>query len=158
MRRPNMFTPFCRPVMPSIHELTSWIHGGFGGLMLILMTAPALAQTAPGSFDDHQHMMDQLGVKQLRRGPNPKDQSTFDEATANAYTNSMPDLLTMKDRTKVTRPEQWPARRSEIQEDFEREVYGRIPATVPKVDWEVVATTRGTNGGIPVVTKALIGH
>jgi hypothetical protein len=59
---------------------------------------------------------------------------------------------------KVTRPEQWPARRAEIQEDFEREVYGRIPANVPKVNWEVTATTHGTNVGIPTVTKTLVGH
>ena len=45
----------------------------------------------------------------------------------------------MKDGTKVTRPGQWPARRAEIQEDFEREVYGRIPANMPKVTWEVTA-------------------
>ena len=103
-------------------------------------------------------MMDQLGVKELRPGPNPNNQSTFDEATANPYTNSMPDVLMMKDGTKITRPDQWPARRAEIQEDFEREVYGRIPANVPKVNWEVTATTKGTNGGIPTVTKTLVGH
>ncbi len=103
-------------------------------------------------------MMDQLGVKKLRPGANPNKQDTFNEATANPYTNSLPDVLTMKDGTKVTRPDQWPARRAEIQEDFEREVYGRIPANVPKVTWEVTATTQGTNGGIPTVTKTLVGH
>jgi lysophospholipase L1-like esterase len=123
-----------------------------------LVVASALAQPAPAAFDDHQNMMDQLGVKKLRGGPNPNDQSTFDEATANPYTNSLPDVLTMKNGTKVTRPEQWPARRAEIQEDFEREVYGRIPANVPKVTWEVTATTAATNGGIPTVTRTLVGH
>jgi hypothetical protein len=139
-------------------EIGAWIRGAFGGLMLIPMTALVLAQPASGTFDDHQDMMDQLGVKKLRPGPDPKNQSTFDEATANPYTDSMPDVLTMKDGTKVSRPEQWPARRAEIQEDFEREVYGRIPATAPKVTWEVTATTRGTNGGIATVTKTLVGH
>ena len=139
-------------------EIARWIRGGFGGLILMLMTASALAQSASGTFNDHQNMMDQLGVKKLRPGPNPNNQSTFDEATADPYTNSMPDVLTMNDGTKVTRPEQWPARRAEIQEDFEREVYGRIPANMPKVTWEVTATTKGTNGGIPTVTKTLVGH
>src|ERR1051325_2770598 len=118
----------------------------------------AFGQPAPGAFNDHQNMLDQLGVKKLRRGADPNNQSTFDEATANPYTNSMPDVLTMKNGTKVQRAEQWPARRAEIQEDFEREVYGRIPANVPKVTWEVTATTPGTNGGIPIVTKTLVGH
>jgi lysophospholipase L1-like esterase len=123
-----------------------------------MFIASALAQPAPGGFDDHQNMMDQLGVKKLRPGPNPNNQSTFDEVTANPYTNSLPDVLTTRSGKKVTAPEQWPARRAEIQEDFEREVYGRIPANVPKVTWEVTATTQGTNGGIPTVTKTLVGH
>ncbi|MHB1036391.1 MAG: glucuronyl esterase domain-containing protein [Pirellulales bacterium] len=115
-------------------------------------------QGATGKFDDHQNMMDQLGVKALRRGADPNNQSTFDEATANPYKDSMPDALTMKDGTKVTRADQWPKRRAEILEDFEREVYGRIPANVPKVTWEVTGTTEGNSGGIPTVTKTLVGH
>jgi hypothetical protein len=153
-----MSVPVCHPAIPLTREIASWIRGGFGGLMLILMTAPALAQSPSVTFNDHQNMMDQLGVKKLRRGPDPNNQSTFDEAAANPYTNSMPDVLTMRDGTKVTRPGQWPARRAEIQEAFEREVYGRIPANVPKVSWEVTATTFGTNGGIPTVTKTLAGY
>ncbi len=128
--------------------------------LIPILVASALAQPAPSqsSFDDHQNMMDQLGVKTLRHGPDPNNQSTFDEATANPYTNSLPDVLTMKNGSKVTRADQWPARRAEIQEDFEREVYGRIPANTPKVTWEVTATTPGTNGGIPTITKTLVGH
>ena len=130
-----------------------------GAIVLMpMLIATGMAQPAAGGFDDHQNMMDQLGIKKLRAGANPNDQSTFDEATANPYTNSMPDVLTMKNGTKVTRPEQWPARRAEIQEDFEREVYGRIPAITPNVTWEVTATTPGTNNGIVTVTKTLVGH
>jgi lysophospholipase L1-like esterase len=126
--------------------------------LMPIFVASALAQPAQSGFDDHQNMMDQLGVKKLRGGPNPNDQSTFDEATANPYASSMPDVLTMKNGTKVTQADQWPARRAEIQEDFEREIYGRIPANTPKVTWEVTATTQGTNGGVPIVTKTLVGH
>ena len=127
--------------------------------LLLAMTAGlAAAQSAAGNFDDHQNMMDQLGIKTLRHGPDPNNQATFEEATANPYKDSMPDVLTMKDGTKVTRADQWPARRAEILEDFEREVYGRIPANVPKVTWEVTRTTAGTNGVIPTVTKTLVGH
>jgi hypothetical protein len=127
-------------------------------LMLVVMSTSALAQAVEVTFNDHQYMMEQLGVKKLRAGPNPNDQATFDEATANPYAKSLPDVLTMDDGTKVTRPDQWPARRAEIQEAFAREVYGRIPANVPPVTWEVVATKQGTNGGIPTVTKTLVGH
>ncbi len=101
-------------------------------------------------------MMDQLGIKALRRGPDPRSQSTFDEAVANKY--PLPELMTMKDGTKVVTAEQWKARRAEIREDFEREVYGRIPPNVPTVTWEVTKTVVGTSGGIPTITKTLIGH
>ena len=56
-------------------------------------------------------------------GLDPNNQTTFDEATANPFKDSMPDVLTMKDGTKVTRADQWPARRAEIVEDFDRELY-----------------------------------
>src|SRR6266849_9898081 len=69
-----------------------------------LIAAPsAHLADAPDRFDDHQNMMDQLGIKALRRGPNPNDQSTFDEASANPYKDSMPVVLRMKDGTKVTK-------------------------------------------------------
>src|SRR5262245_30271639 len=97
----------------------------------LLMIRITSAQTQP--FDDHQNMMDQLGIKALRPGANPNDQSTFSEANANPYADSMPDVLTMNDGTKVRTPAQWPARRAEIVEDFEREIYGRIPPNVPPV-------------------------
>lgn len=119
------------------------------------------AQSAPGvrsGFDDHRNMMEQLGIRQLRPGANPNNQSTFDEATANPYKDSMPDALRMKDGTPITGAAQWPVRRAEIVEDFEREVYGRIPSDVPKVTWEVTATTEGNSAGIPTVTRTLVGH
>jgi lysophospholipase L1-like esterase len=116
------------------------------------------ARNVQNEYDDHQNMMDQLGIKQLRPGANPNNQSTFDEATANPYKDSMPDVLTMKYGTRVTSAAQWPRRRAEIIEDFEREVYGRIPPNVPKVTWEVSAVTDGNSAGIPTVTKKLIGR
>ena len=43
-------------------------------------------------------------------------------------------------------------------EDFDREVYGRVPKNVPKVTWEVKLTTDAMVGGIPVIGKQLVGH
>src|SRR5437660_7156263 len=102
----------------------------------LTVTPAGRAQTSgQARFDDHQNMMDQLGVKALRRGADPNNQSTFDEATANRYKDSMPDALRMKNGMKVVSSKQWPKRRAELAEDFEREVYGRIPPNVPKVTW-----------------------
>ena len=114
--------------------------------------------SAQDGYDDHRNMMDQLGIKQLRPGANPKNQSIFDEATANPYKDTLPDVLTMKDGTKVASAAQWPKRRAELVEDFAREIYGRIPANVPNVTWEVTATTEGDSAGIATVTKTLVGH
>ena len=103
-------------------------------------------------------MMDQLGIKALRPGANPKNQDIFDEATANKHSESLPDVLTMNDGTTVTTPRQWPPRRAEILEQFEREIYGRIPKNVPKVSWEIVETTKDQSSEIPTITKTLVGR
>ncbi|MDB4917427.1 MAG: family lipase [Gemmatimonadetes bacterium] len=111
--------------------------------------------------DDHRNMMDQLGIRALRPGPsgNEKDanHANYDEATANPYPR-LPDVLTLKNGRKVTTPQLWAQRRTEIVEDFEREVLGRIPANVPKVTWTVAGTDSGIVAGRRVIGKQLIGH
>lgn len=112
--------------------------------------------------EDHLQMQQQLGITKLRPGPsgdpsNPNAANT-DESKANPYPN-LPELMTLKDGTKVTTPEQWwKQRRPEIVEDFEREVLGRIPDGVPAVKWEVVKTIEKTLGETDVVEKRLIGR
>jgi hypothetical protein len=133
---------------------------------LVLMGSlpfPVVAQTNWTAQQDHQNMMDQLGIKSLRPGAegfnrqSPHFQNT-DEAKANPFPN-LPDPLTLKDGTKVTTPQMWwNRRRPEIVEDFDREVYGRVPAHVPKVTWEAAKTTIETNGTIAMRTKTLVGH
>jgi hypothetical protein len=112
----------------------------------------------PAGYDDYQNMLDQLGIKKVRSGRSGKGPDASSEATANPYKETMPDLLIFKDGTKVMAPAQWPKRRAEIVEDFEREVYGRVPKNVPKVTWEVTSTVEGESEGIAFVTKTLIGH
>ncbi|MEI9959817.1 MAG: hypothetical protein WDM76_01420 [Limisphaerales bacterium] len=67
------------------------------------------------------------------------------------------DPLILKNGKKVTTPEMWwKQRRPEIVEDFDREIYGRVPANTPKVNWEIVSTTQTNYGAVPVITKRLI--
>ena len=86
-------------------------------------------------------MMEALGIKSLREGANgmnPKapNAANYDESKVHPFT--LPDPLVCKDGTKVTTAELWwTKRRPEIVEDFDREVYGRVPKDVPKVTWEV---------------------
>ncbi|HEX7569992.1 MAG TPA: acetylxylan esterase, partial [Verrucomicrobiae bacterium] len=87
----------------------------------------------------------------------PNWQNT-DEAKANPFPN-LPDPLTLKNGEKVTTPEMWwKQRRPEIVENFDREVYGRVPANVPKVAWKITSTTKTNIGNVPVITKQLVGH
>jgi hypothetical protein len=112
----------------------------------------------PAGYDDYQNMLTQLSIKKMRRGRDSKVKDTSDEATANPYKDTMPSLMTFKDGTNLTSATQWPKRRAEIVEEFEREVYGRIPKNVPKVKWEVTSIVEGESGGIATVTKTLEGH
>jgi (4-O-methyl)-D-glucuronate---lignin esterase len=112
----------------------------------------------PQGYDDYQNMLAQLGIKKVRRGRDGRGRDTSSEATANPFKDSMPDLMTFKDKTKVKTADQWPKRRAEIVEDFEREVYGRIPKNVPRVKWEVTNTVEGESDGIATVTRTLVGN
>jgi hypothetical protein len=125
------------------------------------------AQGAPDTkqwtaAEDHQNMMDQLGIKALRPGPSGNESApnhaNYDEATANPFPN-LPEVLQLKSGKKVTTAAMWwKQRRPEIVEDFEREVLGRIPQTVPKVTWEVTKTAEAMVGSHPVIGRQLLGH
>jgi hypothetical protein len=133
---------------------------------LLTWAIAAKAQTpAPVNFtadQDHQYMMKQLGIKTLRNGPSGDESApnhaNYDEALANPYPD-LPDALTLKNGKKVTTAEMWwKQRRPQIVKDMEREVYGRIPANVPKVTWTVKITDKERVGFYPVIAKQLIGH
>jgi hypothetical protein len=113
------------------------------------------------SNDDHQQMMDQLHITQLRNGPSgdPKapNAANSDESKALTYT-SLPDPLVFRNGKKVANADDWDKRRKEIFEDFDREVYGRLPAHIPAVKWELVSEKDTTDGGYPVKIRHLKGQ
>jgi len=129
--------------------------------------APAMAQTSapPVTFtsdQDHQNMMDQLGIKALRPGPSGNEKApnhaNNDESLANPYPN-LPDPLTLNYGQKVTTAQVWwDKRRPEIVEMYSKYVYGRIPKDTPKVTWTVAATDHEMIGFTPVIAKDLIGE
>ena len=111
---------------------------------------------------DHARIMQLLHITALRRGADGDQKSpnaaNMDESKANMF-GPPPDPLILKNGNKVASPETWwKQRRPEIVEAFEREIYGRVPATAPKVKWEIISTTQETKGDIPVLTKKLMGH
>ncbi|HEY8462182.1 MAG TPA: acetylxylan esterase [Blastocatellia bacterium] len=111
---------------------------------------------------DHQRMLEALKITSLRPGANPNDPHApnavnYDESKANPYPK-LPDPLVLKNGKKVASAKMWfRQRRPEIVEDFDREVYGRVPKNAPKVTWEVTAANE-TKFDIPVITKQLIGR
>ena len=135
-----------------------------------LCFAEAKTQTAPGSpapmtmtaDQDHQNMMDQLGIRKMRPAPSGDDKApnvaNYDESKANPYPD-LPDPLTLTGGKRVTTAaEWWQKRRPEVAEELEREVYGRIPRAAPKVTWRVVLTDKELVGRTPVIAKRLAGH
>ena len=113
---------------------------------------------------DHDNMMQQLGIKQLRPGPNGNpnapDHANYDESKTNPCPQ-LPDILTKNAGKKVTTPEMWwKVRRPELVKALEEEVYGKLPANIPKVNWEVKTIDHEFifPGFIPVVAKQIVGH
>ena len=110
---------------------------------------------------DHQDMLQQLGITKLRPGRSSDEKSpnaaNYDEAKANPYPN-LPELLKSADGELIESKELWLSkRRPEIVELLEREVYGRVPSNVPKVTWEVRETREIQAGGTTAIQKHIVG-
>ncbi|MDE3179412.1 MAG: acetylxylan esterase [Acidobacteriota bacterium] len=112
---------------------------------------------------DHQRMMNLLGIKSLRPGadphkPNSPDAPNYDESKANPYPD-LPNPLVLNDGRKVTSAAMWwKLRRPEIVKAFDEDIYGKVPRHTPKVNWKVASLARGINGGVPFITKHLVGE
>ena len=123
---------------------------------------PEMLAIQAASEKDHQRVMNELGIRQLRPGADGDASSphaaNYDESKADVYP-TLPDPLAQNDGKRVaTAKVWWTQRRPQIVELFDREIYGRMPAHLPKVTWQVVSTTHEKNGDVPVITKTLAGH
>jgi hypothetical protein len=121
---------------------------------------PAQLAAQEATAADHRQMLEQLGITSLRPPVNARvvGSTNYDEAKANPYPD-LPDPLKLKNGKKVTNAKTWwEQRRPEIVEDFDREVYGRLPKVVPGVKWEVTGTAEQRVGDVPIITKTLVGH
>jgi hypothetical protein len=79
------------------------------------------------------------------------------EAEANPYPD-LPELLRTASGETVDAPETWwTQRRPEIVDLLEREVYGRVPESVPEVTWELKQTREVEAGGKPATQQELVG-
>src|SRR6185369_12867149 len=139
--------------LPSFSALQRRFHRAGRALLPVIASFAAFAVLADDSgatnspalpefttAQDHKLMMDLLKITSLRPGANPNNTNSpnavnYDESKANPYSN-LPDPLVLKNGSKVTTTDMWwKQRRPEIVEDFDREIYGRIPKNVPAVKW-----------------------
>jgi hypothetical protein len=111
---------------------------------------------------DYLGMLSQLGIqqKEIRPGAsgNPKDSNAANrlEDKVNHYT--LPDPLQLKNGGRIkTVAAWWSKRRPEIVEDFDAEIYGRLPARIPLVKWEIVSVTDTLIGNYKAREKILKG-
>ena len=147
---------------------TGMLAAGIGGASLpeAVAQSPQVTTglTPPAQLtreQDYQRLLDLLHITAMRRGPDGDPTSphaaNFDESKVEPYT--LPDPLVLKNGQRVTSAQLWwKARRPQIVADFDNEMYGHVPANVPKVTWEVVRKRHETVGNVPVITKDLVGH
>lgn len=83
--------------------------------------------------------------------------NNYDESKANPY-SSLPDPLTLDNGRKITNPKTWwDKKRPEIARQFSEEIYGKIPANVPKVKWQVISRHDTTIDNIAAYVKHVEG-
>jgi (4-O-methyl)-D-glucuronate---lignin esterase len=112
---------------------------------------------------DRQYMLDMLGIKELRPPASYSHADSpyaanYDEAKANVY-SSVPDPLALNDGKPVTTPKVWwKQRRPQIVAAFNRDVFGKVPAHMPRVAWKVLDATDESIGNVSVISTKIDGR
>ncbi|WP_348264994.1 acetylxylan esterase [Telmatobacter sp. DSM 110680] len=115
------------------------------------------------AVQDRRRLLGLLGLSELDLRPAPAGDArsphatNYDEAKANVYPK-LPDPLVFKSGRPVKTQADWSMRKREIWEDFDREVLGRSPVSMPEVEWHVLSTVHEKYGGVDVITKRLAGR
>ena len=136
-------------------------------LVAIFFNTVMPAQTSKEKLDsirklsqqDHQLMLERLGIEDLRPGPsgNPEDKNAANSDESLVHDFDLPDPLIFDNGDKVINEEDWEKRRLEILEYFNREVYGRLPENIPDVSWNIISEKDTVLGKYPVVIRSLEG-
>src|ERR1700733_9325229 len=120
-------------------------------------TASDRAAIATASRAERDRELKLLGISEMQPGATAYDigkpgNANYDESKANPYPK-LPDVLIMNDGTRVRTPEQWKKRRAELKALFDEDVYGKFPAHIPQVTWNVDSVETMTVQGIPAIVK-----
>jgi hypothetical protein len=116
--------------------------------------APSAGQVAQGQAQTPSLGSDPNG-NPIRRAPKTGHVSNYDEAKVAPYT--LPELLKLSDGTPVRDAKTWQARRRpEIIKLYESQIFGRQPATLPKVEWRVTETDPKARDG-QAIRRQVVG-
>lgn len=135
-----------------------------------MLAVPAMAQFSPSeraarserTQQDYKLTLQRLGLASLRGGvdgmhPDASNAVNYDETKVRTY--KLPPLLRMQSGQPVRSAADWRIRRRpELIRLFDREVYGRVPATAPAIRWELQRTEHRTRAGTPVTTRHYRGR
>ena len=107
---------------------------------------------------DYRATLTRLGIERMRPGADGYDKQApnavnYDESRA-SLSSPLPPLLNTAQPTKDW---WWKARRPQLVRLLEDEMYGRVSATAPKIDWQVRSEERTRKNGIPVIARHYSG-
>jgi hypothetical protein len=140
------------------------------GTLLAVFASCAVAQFSPAeraaraaaTERDYAATLKRLGLGPLRGGvdgmhPTAPNAVNYDEAKVGPVV--LPPLLRMANGKQArTAQDWWSTRRLELVRLFDREVYGRVPATAPVIRWALRSTEQRSKAGVPVTTRHFIGR
>jgi hypothetical protein len=153
----------------SVVVLAGFVSSTFAGVSAQARSTAGALSTMPEvqvhltSEQDRARLLLLLGLKDsdLRPAPVPDAKAphatNYDETKAIVYPQ-LPDPLVFRSGQPVRTANDWSKRRREIREDFDREVLGRSPGSMPAVEWHVISTVHEKYGGVDVITKRLAGR
>jgi (4-O-methyl)-D-glucuronate---lignin esterase len=136
--------------------------GAVLGLRAVAYAQAPSASEAQATLRDYLSTLERLGIRKMRPAPSADPSASYpanyDEAKANPYP-SWPNPLILDDGRRVTTARTWwNERRPQIVRAFEKDVYGRVPADAPRIDWKVDESETERVGPVPVIATRLVGH
>lgn len=144
---------------------TEFIVAAIAGLSLALLPVEASAQFRPSperqakTESDYRATLGRLGITDMRTGADGFNRSApnaanFDEAKA-GLAGPLPALLPPGRHSARW---WWNVRRPQLARLLEDEMYGRVPATAPRVRWVLASTEQREKWGVPAVVRYYRGE
>jgi hypothetical protein len=126
----------------------------------LLAAVPAVAQFTrsperqAATEKDYRETLARLGIERMRPGADGYNKQApnyvnYDEAKAGP-SSPAPTIITIANPTVSW---WWTVRRPELVRLFEDEMYGRVPASAPRIDWQLVSEQHLKKNGARVIER-----